>query len=76
MKPVKLKNIRELEIRELGILGEKLVDPFDFAQDRFLVVFLCFLAFFVENCRVFRNVDELMSGCGYPFVESCSADQD
>ena len=30
-----------------------MVDPFDCAQDKFLVVFLCFLAFFVENCSIF-----------------------
>jgi len=41
LKPVKLKNIRELEIRELGILGEKLVDFVGFWW--FLLVFWRFL---------------------------------
>ena len=40
-----------------------MVDPFDFAQDRFLLIFGGFLAFFVENCLIFRGVDEEMSGC-------------
>ena len=34
-------------------MGENVVDPFDFAQDRFLLVFGCFLAFFAENCSIF-----------------------
>ena len=56
----RLKNIRELEIRELGILGEpatagkNVVDPFDTstklsagsAQDKFLLIFGGFCWFF------------------------------
>jgi len=39
-----------------GILVNNVVDPFDFAQDRFLLIFGgfgCFLAFFVEKCSIF-----------------------
>ena len=36
-----------------GVLGKFVDDPFGSAQDRFLVVFLCFLAVFIENWLIF-----------------------
>jgi len=45
----------------LRIWGENVVDPFDFAQDRFLVIFggfSLFFSVFVENCRCFAYFNE------------------